>query len=410
MMLDDKERELFEVLQAHSVRVRSLRDYCENEEQTKITLINPYLEHLGFDVRDPRHVKLEFRSDIGKGAERVDYAILDDNEPVLLIEAKPANSNLTDEASVQIRRYALALPTVKYIATTNGIDWNWYSKSDLSSNTDLNARPFLSHDASDPSNREIKWLSSLKHNRSKLDEIAFEENLQSRIFDWFIRQLTNPDVEFLNFIRTKGINETSRSVKVVDAVKRIWPNILETYIQQEIEMKLRRARMSDEKIEPSPKVHADYSHASYEAEIDDQIDSEIFQTLEGPITLKIRSTKRAWRLRGDENWNVASTMAAVCIDILRYLATVHQGGEEDFFGRAARTSSTGKYFKLISEVTPEDSGSWASLTDRWAFDTHASNKSKISRIREAAKLCTKNGKSVNLDDEIEIWNPTVTKS
>ena len=37
-------------------KLPSLIPHCTNEEQTKITLINPYLEYLGRDVRDPNVV------------------------------------------------------------------------------------------------------------------------------------------------------------------------------------------------------------------------------------------------------------------------------------------------------------------------------------------------------------------
>ena len=71
---------------------RSHAPHCTNESQTKNTLIEPYLEMLGYDPRNPLVCQLEFVADIGKVGERVDYAILKDGQPFLLIEAKTANS------------------------------------------------------------------------------------------------------------------------------------------------------------------------------------------------------------------------------------------------------------------------------------------------------------------------------
>ena len=85
--------ELLEKLESHALRVRSIQDYCTNEEQTKVSLINPYLEHLGFDVRDPRYVQLEYRSDIGSGTERVDYALLKTGFRLSLSKRSPLQWN-----------------------------------------------------------------------------------------------------------------------------------------------------------------------------------------------------------------------------------------------------------------------------------------------------------------------------
>ena len=401
-MRDQRERELFEKLEAHAIRVRSLKEYCENEEQTKITLINPYLEHLGFDVRDPRHVKLEFKSDIGKGTERVDYAIFDGDEAVLLIEAKPANMKLPDEASRQLRRYAMSLPSVNYIAMTNGIDWNWYSKFD--SNWHLDDRPFLQHNASDPKEREIQWLISLNYDRGKLDEIAIEENLQSRIFEWFNRQRTNPDSEFINFVKNKGIKESSRSPKITEAIRRIWPKTVNSYIQQEIEKALRRARMSEEDTSETNTI--DQSEHTQTPDSSQNKESVSIQTLNGIVTLNTRSKKSAWRIPGSQNWNVEPNMASVCTEILKYFASIHEGGVDDYFQKVSRMSQKGNYLIQKNEIPFGAENSWYSVSSRWVFHTHASNAIKINRIREAAGFCIRNGKSLNFDSEIEIWDPT----
>ena len=84
----------------------SLIPHYTNEEQTKITLINPYLEYLGRDVQDPNVVRQEYQADFEtKNPEKVDCAIMKDGEPVILIEAKAANSNLPRKASLQLMRY-----------------------------------------------------------------------------------------------------------------------------------------------------------------------------------------------------------------------------------------------------------------------------------------------------------------
>ena len=73
--------DLHEQLETFAVRAKAIAGYCDNEEQTKVSLVNPFLELLGYDVRDPRHVRLEEKADFHDGREKVDYAVLRGGEP-----------------------------------------------------------------------------------------------------------------------------------------------------------------------------------------------------------------------------------------------------------------------------------------------------------------------------------------
>lgn len=72
-----------------SKRVESIKDNLLTEEATKTSVIMPFFSLLGYDVFNPSEFMPEFTSDVGiKKGEKVDYAILNDGEPVILIEAK----------------------------------------------------------------------------------------------------------------------------------------------------------------------------------------------------------------------------------------------------------------------------------------------------------------------------------
>lgn len=60
------------------------------EEETKQAFILPFLHALGYNVFDTNVIKPEYTADIGtKKGEKVDYAILSNGAPIVLIEAKP---------------------------------------------------------------------------------------------------------------------------------------------------------------------------------------------------------------------------------------------------------------------------------------------------------------------------------
>src|SRR3990172_9558212 len=81
------------------------------EYPTRTIFIDPLLEALGWDVRDPDEVELEYPTVDGKS---VDYALKINRKPVLLLEAKQLDDSLDDvKAITQIVGYA----------ANNGIEW-----------------------------------------------------------------------------------------------------------------------------------------------------------------------------------------------------------------------------------------------------------------------------------------------
>jgi predicted type IV restriction endonuclease len=86
-------------------RVSKMQDKIQTEEATKNALIMPFIQAMGYDVFNPLEVVPEFVADIGiKKGEKVDYAIIKDNTPIILIECKHWSANL-DPHDSQLFRY-----------------------------------------------------------------------------------------------------------------------------------------------------------------------------------------------------------------------------------------------------------------------------------------------------------------
>ena len=65
----------------------------------------PFFAMLGYDVFNPQEFVPEFTADVGiKKGEKVDYAIIKEGEPVILIECKSIQENL-DRHDSQLFRY-----------------------------------------------------------------------------------------------------------------------------------------------------------------------------------------------------------------------------------------------------------------------------------------------------------------
>ena len=102
---------LEEKLKAFADQARRVEPDCiNNEAQTKVCLINPYLEILGYDVRDPKICAFEYTADIGKSGKKVDYALLRAGRPSILIEANAVNMDVrNDTVPTQLQRYFMAV-------------------------------------------------------------------------------------------------------------------------------------------------------------------------------------------------------------------------------------------------------------------------------------------------------------
>ena len=70
--------------------------HIQTEEATKIALVQPFINHvLGYNVNDPTEVVPEFTADAGRRkGEKVDYAILKDGKPIILLECKQYGTEL----------------------------------------------------------------------------------------------------------------------------------------------------------------------------------------------------------------------------------------------------------------------------------------------------------------------------
>ena len=97
------------------------------EYPTRIIFIDPMLQALGWDVRDPDEVQLEYPTIDGKS---VDYVPKINRKAVLFIEAKSLNDQLTDVKSItQVVGYA-ANAGVEWCILTNGVTYKVYRSTE----------------------------------------------------------------------------------------------------------------------------------------------------------------------------------------------------------------------------------------------------------------------------------------
>lgn len=118
-------------------RVLKMKDKILTEEATKNAFIMPFIQTLGYDVFNPLEVVPEFVADLGiKKGEKVDYAILKDDNPIILIECKHWSSDLNPHNS-QLFRY-FHTTHAKFGILTNGIIYRFYTDLEESNKMEKN--------------------------------------------------------------------------------------------------------------------------------------------------------------------------------------------------------------------------------------------------------------------------------
>jgi predicted type IV restriction endonuclease len=99
-----------------------------DEENTKVRLVQPFLELLGWDFLSTE-VELEYTVPMASGSTRVDYALLVGGSPAVFVEAKPVRSTLTESDAQQLKSYMRQELDVDWGILTNGKEFEVLTKN-----------------------------------------------------------------------------------------------------------------------------------------------------------------------------------------------------------------------------------------------------------------------------------------
>ena len=126
-----------------SERILKLKDNIQTEEATKNAFIMPFIQALGYDVFNPLEILPEYTCDIGiKKGEKIDYAVLKDEQPIILIECKHCDQNLSLHDGQLLRYFHVS--KAKFGILTNGINYRFYT--DLVDANKMDEKPFFEID------------------------------------------------------------------------------------------------------------------------------------------------------------------------------------------------------------------------------------------------------------------------
>ena len=193
-------------------RIEQIKDQITTEEATKTSMIMPFFQLLGYDIFNPSEFIPEFIADVGiKKGEKVDYAIIIDNNPVILIEAKWSGQQLENHDS-QLFRY-FGTTSAKFAILTNGLDYRFYT--DLDEQNKMDDKPFLDFNLLDLKENIINELKKFQKHNFDIDTIfntASELKYTNLIKQLMLQQITNPTDNFINYILSEVYPEKQMGV------------------------------------------------------------------------------------------------------------------------------------------------------------------------------------------------------
>ncbi len=234
-----------------AARIERQADAVKTEEATKTSFVMPFIHALGYDIFDPSEVVPEFTADIGvKKGEKVDYAIMRDGRPIILIECKYSGINLNKSHTSQLSRY-FHVTDAHFAILTNGIEYKFYS--DLDQDNKMDQNPFLEFSMLDFQESEIpklKQFTKSSFDPNTMLEIAKELKYASSIRSVFIKELSDPSDDFILFF-AKQIHSGRVTANIKNQFSILIKKTLREYINEQITRRLSSALDSgDEGIQP----------------------------------------------------------------------------------------------------------------------------------------------------------------
>lgn len=243
-------------------RVNKLKEQIETEEATKNAFIMPFIQMLGYDVFNPLEVVPEHTCDIGtKKGEKIDYAIMKDGDPILLIECKhwKQELNLHDN---QLLRY-FGVSKAKFGLLTNGIDYRFYT--DIEEKNVMDSVPFLDVDITnlkDSQIEELKKFHKSYFNESEIVDAAADLKYANEFRTVLQSEISNPSEQFVRVL-AKQVYDGQLTAKYIDyfapIIKKSFSGLINDIINERLKSAIKsesekEESTKEEKEEPTPNL------------------------------------------------------------------------------------------------------------------------------------------------------------
>ena len=255
-----------------SDRVLKLKDSIQTEEATKNAFIMPFINALGYDVFNPLEVVPEMTCDIAmKKGEKIDYAVMKDGTPILLIECKHWAQDLSLHDNQLIRYFNVS--EAKFGLLTNGIIYRFYT--DLIEPNKMDSKAFLEVDITDIKDAQIEELKKfhksyfdVENVLSSASELKYTGELKAIIANEF----ANPSADFVKFF-AKQVYDGMITSKLLEQFTMLTKKSISTYINDLISDRLKSA-LKTEVAQEQQEMHSETEPSTTESKDDKIVTTE----------------------------------------------------------------------------------------------------------------------------------------
>ncbi|WP_201317836.1 type I restriction endonuclease [Paenibacillus sp. EPM92] len=274
-----------ELIKSLSKRVEKIKDSILTEEATKTSIIMPFFQALNYDVFNPEEFLPEFVADVGiKKGEKVDFAIIQNGVPIILIEAKSINEQLQKHDS-QLFRY-FGTTKAKFAILTNGIVYRFYT--DLEEQNKMDTLPFFEFNLLDVRDNQIAELYKFRKENFNIDSIfntASELKYTNEIKQFLTKQWENPSDEFIAFILSE-VYQGKKTKQVIEKFAGVVKKSLKQFVNDTLNDTLKVAiANTNAEIKPVTNEVAVTSAVEDEQEKPQIVTTE--EEIEGYVTIKL---------------------------------------------------------------------------------------------------------------------------
>lgn len=216
-----------------------LEEKCTNEAQTRMYLIEPLLEILGYSRIDERDMLTEINAGWGQKNDKADLGlIVKGKEPEIIIECKKLGKKLTDKEASQLNNYFINTKNSKIGVLTNGLEWRFYTINEVEKESKLYQLPFLVIDFNEIDEAKIELFAQFHKNATDIKTIV--EEAQDFFFlqgfnEALTAELLEPSDDFVKAIFSRmvgkrmndNIKEKLRTLINSTSIQQALPKLIE---------------------------------------------------------------------------------------------------------------------------------------------------------------------------------------
>lgn len=256
-------------------RIQKQKDSIATEEATKTAFIMPMIAALGYDVFNPFEVIPELDCDlIKKKGEKIDYAIMKDESPIILIECKHCKQDL-NLYDTQLQKYFVA-SKARFGVLTNGIEYRFYT--DLEKINIMDEKPFLIVDMLELSDADIEQLKKFHksyYNEEDVLSTANELKYTTEIKSILNNEFSSPTPEFVRFFARQAYTSGQITSKVIDMftplVKKSISSIINDIISDRLNTAIKNGEQTSDPLQMSDNTSINTSTENTEEKLPDGV-------------------------------------------------------------------------------------------------------------------------------------------